>query len=399
MKTIQKLSIRNFIFGGGLPNYLLLFYPILIALISRQRDFSNVSSIDSSAFIQMIFICTAFIISINEFIKNKTFRVLIIESPLKWFVSFIFLGFLSTLWSVDSNLTFYRAFENLSILLLICASLSIVYNKYKSPEVLIYWVLYYAVLLIITGTLKRSLIWGLPLWSIDTLLMEQMNSSPFFFLVLLLPVGWFVRSVILSISIFSLSNTAYLGMIFGFFGLTKGKNVMKKILLLLILISILVIVNIGFEIFLQNTVFYGKTGVGIEYTSGRNKIFEFSITEGLKRPLLGYGFVAGDTFVVNKNFGAVIGAHNGFLSAFLGMGIMGLIIFIGFFIKMLNISKSKFLPIKLKAPFLSSIILISIYSFGNPGLGTRVYGSWISSTIIMVLISLIYLHYKGKRRI
>ena len=399
MKTKQKLSIRDFIFGGGLPNYLLLFYPILTALVSRQRDFSEVSSIDSSAFIQGIFTCTVFIVSINELIKNKTFRVLIIESPLKWFVSYILLGSLSALWSVNSSLTLYRAFENLSFLFLICASLSIVYNKYKSPEVLIYWVLYYAVLLIITGTLKRSLLWGLPLWSIDTLLMEQMNSSPFFFLVLLLPVGWFIRSIIISISIFSLSNTAYLGMIFGSLGLTKGKNIMKKILLLLILISILVIVNIGFEIILQNTVFYGKTGVGIEYTSGRNKIFEVSITEGLKKPLLGYGFVSGDTYVVNKFFEGAIGAHNGFLSAFLGMGIMGVIIFIGFFIKMLNISKSKFLPIKLKAPFLSSIILISIYTLGNPGLGSRVYGSWISSTIIMVLISLIYLHYKGKRRI
>ena len=399
MKTKQKLSIRDFIFGGGLPNYLLLFYPILIALVSRQRGFNEVSSIDSSAFIQLIFTCLAFIVSINELIKNKTFRVLIIESPLKWFVSYILLGFLSALWSVDTNLTFYRAFENLSFLLLICASLSVVYNKYKSPEVLIYWVLYYAVLLIITGTLKRSLLWGLPFWSIDNLLMEQMNSSPFFFLALLLPVGWFIRSIIISISIFSLSNTAYLGMIFGFFGLRKGKNLLKKILLFLISIMILVVVNIGLEFFLQNTVFYGKTGVGVEYTSGRNKIFEVSITEGLKKPLLGYGFVAADTYLINKNFESVIGAHNGFLSAFLGMGIMGVIIFIGFFIKMLNIAKSKILPIELKAPFLSSIILISVYTLGNPGLGSRVYGSWISSTIIMVLISLLYLHYKGKKRI
>ena len=397
MKTKQKLSVRGFIFGGGLPNSLLLIYPILLAFISRQRDLSEVSSIDSSAFIQMTFTFTAFIVSINELIKNKSFRVLIIESPIKWFVSYILLGILSSLWSVDSNLTFYRAFENLSLLLLICASLTIVYNKYKSPEVLIYWVMYYAVLLIITGTLKRSLLWGLPLWSIDTLLMEQMNSSPFFFLALLLPVGWFIKSIIVSISVFSLSNTAYLGMIFGFLGLTKGENVVKKILLLVISIIFLVVVNIGFESFLQNTVFYGKTGVGIEYTSGRNKIFEVAITEGLKKPLLGYGFVSGDTYIINNNFESSIGAHNGFLSAFLGMGIVGVIIFIGFFIKMFNIAKSKILPIKLKAPFLSSIILISIYTLGNPGLGTRVYGSWISSTIIMVLISLIYLHYKRKK--
>ena len=188
MKTEHKLSIKDFFLSAGLPGYLLLFYPTLIALVSRQRDLSEVSSIDSSATIQVIFTCAAFLVSINELIENKTLRILITKSPLKWLFSFILLGFVSTLWSVNVSLTFYRSFENLSFLLLICASLSVVYNKYKSPEILIYWVLYYAVLLIITGTLKRSLLWGLPFFSIDTLLLEQMNSSPFFFLVLLFRV-------------------------------------------------------------------------------------------------------------------------------------------------------------------------------------------------------------------
>ncbi len=398
MKTEHKLSIKDFFLSAGLPGYLLLFYPTLIALVSRQRDLSEVSSIDSSATIQVIFTCAAFLASINELIENKTLRILITKSPLKWLFSFILLGFVSTLWSVNVSLTFYRSFENLSFLLLICASLSVVYNKYKSPEILIYWVLYYAVLLIITGTLKRSLLWGLPFFSIDTLLLEQMNSSPFFFLVLLLPVGWMIRSIILSISIFSLSNTAYLGMIFGFFGLTKGRKKTRNLLLSIALILILILVNIGAEVFLQNTIFYGKTGVGLEYTSGRNKLFNIAINEGLKSPILGYGFVAGEVNIITENSNGSIGAHNGVLSAFLGTGIIGVIIFIGFFIKMYNIAKSKVLPEKLKAVFTSSIIFLSVYMLGNPSLGTRVYGAWISSTIIIVLISLIYLHFKSIKK-
>ncbi len=65
---------------------------------------------------------------------NKTLRVLITKTPLIWFFYYILFGFISGFWSVDFNLTLYRAFENLSFLLLICASLSIVYNKYKSPS-------------------------------------------------------------------------------------------------------------------------------------------------------------------------------------------------------------------------------------------------------------------------
>ena len=390
----NKLSVRNFILVGGLPTYLLLVYPFIIALISRQRDVSEVSSIDTSASIQIVISLLAFLVSINEYRINKTLRVLITKTPLIWFFYYILFGFISGFWSVDFNLTLYRAFENLSFLLLICASLSIVYNKYKSPEVLVYWVLYYAVLLIITGTLKRSLLWGFPLFSIDTLLLEQMNSSPFFFLALLLPVGWFIRSIIISISIFSLSNTAYLGMLVGSLAIRGGKRSVKIILTLMVCVLIFIILYFGLDSIIQNTVFYGKSGVGMEFTSGRDAIFELAINEGLKSPVLGYGFVAGDTYVINKNFEGAIGAHNGFLSAFLGTGIVGLIIFTCFFIRSYQITRSKFLPLKYKVAFSSSIIFVSIYTLGNPGLGTRVYGSWISATLIMVLISLIYLHFK-----
>ena len=390
----NKLSVRNFILVGGLPTYLLLAYPIIIALISRQRDFSEVISIDTSASIQIVISLLAFLVSINEYRVNKTLRVLITKTPLIWFFYYILFGFISGFWSIDFNLTLYRAFENLSFLLLICASLSIVYNKYKSPEVMVYWALYYAVLLIITGTLKRSLLWGFPLFSIDTLLLEQMNSSPFFFLALLLPVGWLIRFIVLPISIFSLSNTAYIGMLVGSLAIRGGKRSVNIILTLMVCSLSFIILYFGLESFLQNTVFYGKSGVGMEFTSGRGAIFELAINEGLKSPLVGNGFVAGDTYVINKNFEGAIGAHNGFLSAFLGTGIVGLIIFTCFFINSFKIARSKFLPLKYKVAFSSSLLFVSIYTFGNPGLGTRVYGSWISATLIMVLISLIYLHFK-----
>lgn len=390
----NKLSIRNFFLIGGLPTYLLLLYPFFLAFISRQRDLNDVTTIDTSALSQIIFSVFAFLVSMLELRSNKTLRVLITKTPVRWFLYYIIFCFLSVFWSIDFNLTLYRAFENMSFLLLICASFSILYNKYKSPSILIYWVLYYAILLILTGTLKRSLLWGLPLFSIDTLLLEQMNSAPFFFLVLLLPVGWFLKSIIVSISIFSLSNTAYLGMLFGSLGISGVKRNIKIIFILIFATVTFFILFYDLTTFLQNTIFYGKDGVGFEYTSGRDAIYELAINEGMKKPLLGYGFVAGDTYIISANFERIIGAHNGFLSAFLGTGIFGLILFIWFFIKTFKLAKSKFLPKKYKAVFSSSIIFVLIYTFGNPGLGTRVFGSWISSTIIIALISIVYLHFK-----
>ena len=301
---------------------------------------------------------------------------------------------LSALWSLDVKMTLYRSFENLSFLLLIASSISILYRRLQSIDLIIKWILYYAILLIIAGTLKRVVIWGLPLFSLETLLLEQMNSTPFFFLALLLPVGIYLRGIILPISIFSLSNTAYFGMFLG--SLTLGKA-NKRIRLGLALLAILLIVltyTRGFETLLQQTLFYGKEGVGIEHTSGRNKIFQLAFDEGLKKPLLGYGFVAGDTYVINNEFKGAIGAHNGFLSAFLGTGIIGFIVFTIFFIKTLLMANSKYVPSKYRIAFLASTILITVYTFGNPGLGTRVYGSWLSSTVIFVMISMIFLHYK-----
>ena len=99
--------------------------------------------------------------------------------------------------------------------------------------------------------------------------MEQMNSAPFFFLVLLLPVGLFIRTVIIIVSIFSLSNTAYIGMLFGVAGFGKGRKRIKIIVLVIILLLFFIILHFGVEAFLQNTIFYGKSGIGMEHTTGK----------------------------------------------------------------------------------------------------------------------------------
>lgn len=396
---MNKLTLQKFLTIGGRPGILILFYPLMLLLVSRQRDFSEVTAVDSSALVQILFTMVVFIVCVSEIFRNKILRILLTKSPIRWFLLYILFAFISIIWSVDLKMSLYRAFENLSYLLLIGATISNIYKRYPSVEVLIKWILYYALFLIFTGVLKNSLLWGNPFFSLETLFLEQMNSTPYFFLTLLLPVGFLIKLVILPTSVFSLSNTAYIGMFLGAFGLVKGRKKIKYLAIGITMILGMIIYFVGFDTFLKNTIFYGKDGVGMEYTTGRDQIFLVAINEGFKKPFTGYGFVAGETYIITKERELVIGAHNGFLSAFLGMGFVGVLILTVFFLDIYTVSFSKEIPKKYKTVFIASIIFISVYTLGNPGIGTRVYGSWFSSTLICALISISYLHFKKVKRI
>jgi O-antigen ligase len=146
---------------------------------------------------------------------------------------------------------------------------------------------------------------------------------------------------------------------------------------------------------LKNTVFYGKKGVGLEYTSGRDKIAALSWEQSMKQPLIGYGFVAGEISVISETRGSgVIGAHNGFLSSLLGMGIPGALLLAVFLVKIWFTSKSEVFPPLIRSALYGSFLMILVHTMGNPGIGSRVYGAWIPSVLIFTVISVLYSHFK-----
>jgi hypothetical protein len=55
---------------------------------------------------------------------------------------------------------------------------------------------------------------------------------------------------------------------------------------------------------------------------------------------------------------------------------------------------SKYLPQEYRTAFLASAILITFHTIGNPGLGSRVYGTWIPAMIVFTLISIVQQHYR-----
>ena len=389
----EKLSLRQFFTIAGLPGFVLLLRTIVMALISRQRSFEDVATVDTSATIQIALTVIAFMVAFYSFQKDPGIRKLIFHTPLLWFLLYTLWAAVTSLWSINAAMSAYRAFETLAWFMLICAVITRLYDRLDIFEI-IRWTLYFALFTILFNTLNRARQFGFSLFSFDTLRMEQMWSTPFFFLALLLPVGLFPKAVLLPVSIFSLSNTAYAGMAGGLFALFTGKGATRKIFILAMIILLAAISLVGTEEILKNTIFYGKKGVGIEYTSGRDKITFQIITAAREKPLTGYGFVAGETFIVTKVRHGAIGAHNGFLSAQLGTGIVGTVLFAIFMISMVFKAGSKYLPQEYRTAFLASAILITIHTVGNPGLGSRVYGTWIPAMTLFTLICMVQQHYR-----
>lgn len=389
----SKSDLRRFFIAGGLPSYVLIGRQIIMSFISRQRSFEDVVNIDASATTQIIMSVTAFVVAVFYIGRNAMARHLILRTPLTWFVVYTLWASLTALWSIHGLLSAYRAFECMAWLLLI---VTLITKLYDSLEILniIRWIIYLSIFAILFNTISRAREFGFSVFSVNTLLMEQMWSTPFFFLALLLPVGVLSKFIILPISFFSLSNTAYAGMAGGLFALFTGKGTMRKVFILLIIATLLAVSLVGTEKLLMNTVFYGRKGIGLEYTSGRDKIALNALEEAKDRPIIGHGFVAGETYIITKVHRGAIGAHNGLLSAQLGTGIIGTTLFTVFIIRMLIVSGSKLLPDNLRVSFLASAILITVHTMGNPGLGSRVYGTWIPAMLVFITICAIQFHYK-----
>lgn len=390
---MYRNNLKNFIVSPGILGRLLIIYPVIMALISRERDSSELAVIDTSAMVQVVFTFLVLFLGVLNVFNNKSFRFFLANSPLKWFLIYIAIALLSTIWSVDWKITFYRSIENLAYLLLISGAILTIYQRTRSIKYVIDWILLYVFFYICVNTIRRSLMLYDSFFSFEAIFLEQLNSTPFFFLALLLPINFFIRILIVPTAIFSVSNTAYIGMLGGTLGFLKGNVKMQILVVCLTTALFLIILYFGLDVFLENTIFYGQGGIGLEYTTGRDQIFIDSLNAAFSKPWLGFGFVAGEVEIITALRVGVIGAHNGFISAFLGMGVIGLIPFVIFYIQMFFVVLTGKIPKKYKSVFLASVIFITIYTLGNPGLGTRVYGSWLSSTLIFSLISIAYLHY------
>jgi len=306
MSEHKTLSVfKSFFTVAGVPGLLFLSEQIISFLTSRRRDLQDYSTIDLSASIQIAYITICFVISLYLLLFSKRNQTnLLFRSPQIYLLIFIFICFISMLWSPSIMITGYRAFEAL-----------------------------------------------------------------------------------LTFSVLSLSNKIFFGIAFGLLGFYYGNIKNKGWLLTLGLITAISFFIWG-DVILENTLFYGREGIGMEYTSGRDKIWEVSWEAITQKPFIGYGYVAGETHIIYNSFTGAISTHNFILSGLIGTGIIGVIPLILYFINAFRNATSKvFEKSKWKAAFASTIIMATIVSLTSPGIGFRVYGSWIPVVLVITLIS------------
>jgi len=380
------LTLKEFFTVAEIPGYLLLSIPLISFFTVRQRNMDDHATIDSSAVIQILFVAISFIISFYFlFLSKKNSPELLFKAPQKYLLLYILLCFVSMIWSSDIYMTGYRAFEALTYLLLLTLIVQRLISRLSFQNVIEWAILYitWGIFWSIMGDLKWAGISYL-LWPFKS---SRLAAPIFFFIALFLTKRNFNKYLIIAFTVLSLSNKVFFGIAFGMLGFFFG-NVKYRGLFVLLGFSFAIAYALWGDLVLQNTLFYGREGIGMRYTSGRNMIWALSWEHYLQQPIFGYGYVAGENDLLFSHFKGVITTHNFVLSALIGTGFMGALMLIGYFISAFFTAISDvFENSKWKVAFVSTIIMTAIVSLTAPGLGARVYGSWIPVVFMITLIS------------
>ena len=153
-----------------------------------------------------------------------------------------------------------------------------------------------------------------------------------------------------------------------------------------------------FESLLKSTIFLGREEISIDHASGRSQIWRLAWDSFKERPLLGYSFVSGETIVLHNKF-EVVSAHNFIFSGLIGTGISGTFFLLLYFYSSFKIGLNKYWPqSKLKVAVIGTLIMSLTISLTAPGIGGRLYGSWISVVLIISIITAINYKLKNNKK-
>lgn len=388
---INRASINtviNLANAGGICGWLILIKPLIYLIFSRRRDLNAYSSVDSSAMVFIIYTFICFYFSIRELQKQDSVfaRELITRSPLKWFMFYTILGMASILWSVNPQLTGFRAFECLSMMMLMIV---IVHNLFSNNDfdTITKWSILYVIDDIIFS-LIRAIRYTTDISAL--LQTSQMMATVFFFMALYYTRKRWYHYLIMIMSVFSMSTVAYIGMALGSISVFWNKPKYRTWVFMGTLVLISIITIIGPYKFIKDTVFFDKKTISIHETTGRDKVMYVAI-EALSDKPEGYGFFAGEPYLLYaKHLGAING-HNSFLSASIGLGYAGVLLLLIFFLGMFAAVFSRYIPYKYRATLIGCFIVGFLQCMGNPGIGSRVFGGWLPVMYLFTLICGFYI--------
>lgn len=387
IQSLYKLAAM----GGGC-GLLLLVRPLIYMIIARRRDPSAYASVDASAVVFILYAAICFFFAAKELNhKEKTFgRDLFIHTPLLWISLYTALGVVSMVWSVNLQLTGFRAFECMSMMMLMVAVVQNLFYRADSKTVIQWTMLYVTVDILFS--IMRALSYTT---NVMTLLQtSQMMATTFFYMALFQsPKKWW-NYLIIIMSIFSMSTVAYIGMALGSVSTFFGQKRYRPVVILAFMILGMVIAVIGPYKFVKDTVFFDKQSISIHETTGRDKIMEVALEALKERPGGGYGFFSGEPYLLYSKHLAAINGHNSLFSAAIGLGVPGIVLMVLFFLTMMKTVFSRYIPPEYRASLIGCFCVSFLQSMGNPGIGSRVFGGWMPTMFATVLICGFYVYGK-----
>ena len=400
MRTVPY--IKHALKAGGVIGILLLSYYLIELIFSRQRDASQQASVDASALIFIVYAFTclylAFIICFSTQYKKLTTKILS-NSPIKWFLLYSIWGGVTSLWSTSLPMTAYRSIECIGMLLIMIAVAEQLVMKRGLSEMLMWSsvFVFFSILIRFLSYIRGGAEIGLNIGDGTVFNCAQMIAPIFFYLPLYIQTPRIIKYIICGFAIVSMSTVGYIGMTLGAISAFWSNKIVRAMAILATIILLALSFTYGAETILLKTIFADKTSVSFEETTGRDVIWLYGIERGMERPMVGWGFAAGERTLVEENdLMGVIGMHNCFMSAFVGCGLIGVTLMFLFWWSLLRTTFSRYIPKDIKPLFIALLAGAFIESFGNPGIGMRVYGSWIASTLVAVMISVVYVYNKYK---
>ena len=381
------LKLKGFITAAGMSGVLLLFHPVLILFVTRKKVLSNAAIVDTSSAVQIVFLAVCAFVIFRELalFKQALLKKMLLKSPFKYLLFFNAFCFLSAFWSSNVFLTMYRSIECLVFLLLITITIKKIIQKF-SYSLVIKWTIWFAFWNLFVGILLRLKLAGLGGVSIP-FIPSRLFFPLFFFIIIIMGNKLLPKVITGFLVLIGFSNKIFIGITLGLLSFYSGSSKAKTYVVILSFVICFLIMYFGLDELLLNTIFYGRDSVGLEDASGRKQLWTYLLNKGYESPYFGYGFVAGELELINTVFEGAINSHNSIISAFINVGALGVIFLVLFFISVIKTTYSlKVKNKKTKVAFLGSIILIIVVSMAAPGIGGRVYGSWIPSIFIISLI-------------
>lgn len=388
---MKNYKIKKIFKLGGLPGYLLLGYYAIQFLFARSK--SDMAAVDLSA---MIFAAYALGTGLYSFMKlskgiSKHFLSWVFtKSPIKWFGLYTLLCFISALWSPNLVLSAYRAVECIGLLMLNVYCIYYLVQRYNYRTIMLWSVTYAFLNLCLTflaGIIQIDL--GYALYKC------QFPSTIFFYLAFYCAPKKYIKYFMMLIAFMCKSVTGYCGMVLGMCSFMFGNKKYRALGAVIAIAVIVAMSTMGTEQFLNETIFASKGEVIVNgqinenKTSGRSKIWKNAneMMEQENRQWYGSGFVVGEMQMARKLIGIqVIGMHNGFLSAYVGTGYIGLFLFTLFMAMVAWLAYRNHIPKEQRQILIACVCVILVHTYGNPGLGFRVYGTWMSAMLIIMLM-------------